>query len=72
MPVGRWVKRTAESVVFTDCPPGPEERYYKYIDRFVPIGKTPSATDSANYRYGYRKGISGGGAGLFDDFQVHE
>ena len=26
MPVGRWVIRTAESVVFTDCPPGPEER----------------------------------------------
>ena len=26
MPVGRWVIRTAESVVFTDCPPGPDER----------------------------------------------
>ena len=26
MPVGRWVIRTAESVVLTDCPPGPEER----------------------------------------------
>jgi len=26
MPVGRWVIRTAESVVFTPCPPGPEER----------------------------------------------
>ena len=26
MPVGRWVMRTAESVVFTDCPPGPDER----------------------------------------------
>ena len=26
IPVGRWVIRTAESVVFTDCPPGPEER----------------------------------------------
>ena len=26
MPVGRWVMRTAESVVFTLCPPGPEER----------------------------------------------
>jgi hypothetical protein len=25
-PVGRCVMRTAESVVFTDCPPGPEER----------------------------------------------
>ena len=25
-PVGRCVIRTAESVVFTDCPPGPEER----------------------------------------------
>ena len=25
-PVGLWVMRTAESVVFTDCPPGPEER----------------------------------------------
>ena len=26
MPVGRWVIRTAESVVFTLCPPGPLER----------------------------------------------
>ncbi len=26
MPLGRWVIRTAESVVFTLCPPGPEER----------------------------------------------
>ena len=25
-PVGLWVMRTAESVVFTDCPPGPLER----------------------------------------------
>src|SRR5699024_7435987 len=27
IPVGRWVIRTAESVVLTLCPPGPEERY---------------------------------------------
>ena len=26
MPVGRWVIRTAESVVLTLCPPGPEDR----------------------------------------------
>ncbi len=26
MPLGRWVIRTAESVVLTDCPPGPVER----------------------------------------------
>ena len=26
IPVGRWVIRTAESVVLTLCPPGPEER----------------------------------------------
>ena len=26
IPVGMWVMRTAESVVFTDWPPGPEER----------------------------------------------
>ena len=26
MPVGRWVIRTAESVVLTLCPPGPLER----------------------------------------------
>ena len=26
MPVGRWVIRTAESVVFTLCPPGPDDR----------------------------------------------
>jgi hypothetical protein len=25
-PVGLWVMRTAESVVLTDCPPGPDER----------------------------------------------
>ncbi len=25
-PLGRWVMRTAESVVFTLCPPGPVER----------------------------------------------
>ena len=25
-PVGRWVSRTAESVVLTPWPPGPEER----------------------------------------------
>lgn len=26
MPVGMWVSRTAESVVLTPWPPGPEER----------------------------------------------
>ncbi len=26
MPVGRWVIRTAESVVFTLWPPGPDDR----------------------------------------------
>jgi len=26
MPVGMWVSRTAESVVLTDWPPGPEDR----------------------------------------------
>src|SRR5215510_13016902 len=26
-PVGRCVRRTAESVVLTPCPPGPEDRY---------------------------------------------
>ncbi len=26
IPVGTWVMRTAESVVFTDWPPGPDER----------------------------------------------
>ena len=26
MPVGRWVMRTAESVVFTCWPPAPEDR----------------------------------------------
>ena len=26
IPVGLWVIRTAESVVFTDWPPGPEDR----------------------------------------------
>lgn len=27
MPVGRWVMRTAEYVVFTPWPPGPDEQY---------------------------------------------
>src|SRR5581483_10380982 len=27
IPVGRWVIRTAESVVLTLCPPGPDDRY---------------------------------------------
>ena len=27
MPVGMCVSRTAESVVFTDWPPGPDDRY---------------------------------------------
>jgi hypothetical protein len=26
VPVGMWVSRTAESVVLTDWPPGPDER----------------------------------------------
>ena len=26
MPLGRWVMRTAESVVLTPWPPGPDER----------------------------------------------
>lgn len=44
---------------------------YKYVDRFVPIGKIPSSSDSANYRTGYKAGIRGGGAGLFSDLQVY-
>jgi hypothetical protein len=44
---------------------------YKYVDRYLPIGKTPSSLDSSLYRYGYKKGVSGKGAGLFDDLQVH-
>ena len=26
MPLGRWVMRTADSVLLTCCPPAPEER----------------------------------------------
>ena len=35
MPLGRWVIRTAESVVFTCCPPAPEARA---ADRRAQVG----------------------------------
>src|SRR5262249_1235717 len=45
MPVGRCVIRTAESVVFTDCPPGPEERKTSIFRSF---SSTSTSTSSAS------------------------
>jgi hypothetical protein len=39
-PDGRWVRRTAESVVFTDCPPGPDERK---LSHFKSVGMSMGA-----------------------------
>ncbi len=45
MPLGRWVMRTAESVVFTLCPPGPEDRKTSMRRSF---GSTVTSTSSAS------------------------
>ena len=45
MPVGRWVIRTAESVVFTDWPPGPEDRNTSI---FRSLSLTCTSTGSAS------------------------
>jgi hypothetical protein len=45
---------------------------YKYIDRPVPSGKKPTATDSALYRSGYKRGIKGGKASIVDNWQEIE
>jgi len=53
MPVGMCVMRTAESVVFTDCPPGPRERKTSMRRSFGSIWMSTSsasgstATDTA-------------------------
>ena len=45
MPLGRWVIRTAESVVFTLCPPGPDDRKTSIRRSF---GSTLTSTSSAS------------------------
>jgi hypothetical protein len=45
---------------------------YKYIDRPVPSGKKPSSIDSALYRSGYKRGVKGGNASVFDNWQEIE
>ena len=45
MPLGRWVIRTAESVVFTLCPPGPDDRKTSMRRSF---GSTVTSTSSAS------------------------
>jgi hypothetical protein len=45
MPLGRWVIRTAESVVLTLCPPGPEDRKTSMRRSF---GSTETSTSSAS------------------------
>ena len=47
VPVGLWVMRTAESVVFTDCPPGPVDRY-TWMSRS--LGSISTSTSSASGR----------------------
>ena len=46
-PVGRWVRRTAESVTFTCWPPAPDERYVSTRRSFSSIS-TSSDTSSMN------------------------
>src|SRR6266536_937290 len=47
IPVGRWVTRTAESVVLTDWPPGPVERYTSVLRS---AGSMWTSTSSASGR----------------------
>ena len=44
-PVGKWVMRTAESVVFTLCPPGPLDRNTSMRSSF---GSISTSTSSAS------------------------
>ena len=44
-PVGLWVMRTAESVVLTDWPPGPDERYTSI---WRSLGSSCTSTSSAS------------------------
>jgi hypothetical protein len=46
-PVGTWVMRTAESVVLTPCPPGPEDRY---TSTRMSFSSTLMSTSSASGR----------------------
>ena len=43
MPVGRWVIRTAESVVLTLCPPCPDERKTSMRRSFSSISTAASS-----------------------------
>ena len=47
MPLGLWVIRTAESVVFTDWPPGPDERN---TSSWRSSGRISTSTSSASGR----------------------
>jgi hypothetical protein len=44
MPVARWMARTADSVLFTCCPPGPDERV---VSKRISLG---SVSDGASQR----------------------
>ena len=44
-PVGLWVIRTAESVVLTDWPPGPDDRYTSI---WRSLGSMATSTSSAS------------------------
>ena len=45
MPVGRWVMRTAESVVLTCCPPAPDARIVSM--RISPAGMSMSTSSAS-------------------------
>src|SRR5690606_15232417 len=45
-PEGRCVMRTAESVVLTDCPPGPDERYTSILRSFWLISTSSGSSTS--------------------------
>ena len=46
MPVGTCVMRTAESVVLTDCPPGPDERKTSILRSFGLISTSSGSSTS--------------------------
>src|SRR5665648_1264358 len=49
VPVGRWVIRTAESVVLTLWPPGPEDRKTSTLRSLVSIVTSTSSTSGITH-----------------------
>ena len=48
IPLGMWVIRTAESVVLTDSPPGPEDRNTSMVSRSFGSRLTSSASSAGS------------------------